>query len=134
MKNKQAGCSRRWAPLSFCLFFLVAQNHQGKFAALVISAYLCRRFSNQGALAHLARAFDWQSKGGRFESCMLHFLFLYLCQFLPISSRNRPSFEPKSVIRLCVQNVVCFVQMYSTFLDGVAGYGERKVGGRCRSK
>lgn len=28
--------------------------------------------SNNGALAHLARAFDWQSKGGRFESCMLH--------------------------------------------------------------
>ena len=31
--------------------------------------YLCTAF---GALAHLARAFDWQSKGGRFESCMLH--------------------------------------------------------------
>ena len=29
----------------------------------------------KGALAHLARAFDWQSKGGRFESCMLHFVF-----------------------------------------------------------
>ncbi len=31
--------------------------------------------SNNGALAHLARAFDWQSKGGRFESCMLHISF-----------------------------------------------------------
>lgn len=31
--------------------------------------------SNNGALAHLARAFDWQSKGGRFESCMLHIFF-----------------------------------------------------------
>ncbi len=26
----------------------------------------------QGALAHLARAFDWQSKGDEFESRMLH--------------------------------------------------------------
>ena len=26
-----------------------------------------------GALAHLARALDWQSKGGEFESRMLHF-------------------------------------------------------------
>jgi hypothetical protein len=25
-----------------------------------------------GALAHLARAFDWQSRGGEFESRMLH--------------------------------------------------------------
>ena len=36
-----------------------------------------------GALAHLARAFDWQSKGDEFESRMLHkkqrpwSLFLY---------------------------------------------------------
>lgn len=28
--------------------------------------------TSKGALAHLARAFDWQSRGGRFESCMLH--------------------------------------------------------------
>ena len=27
---------------------------------------------NDGALAHLARAFDWQSRGGEFESRMLH--------------------------------------------------------------
>ena len=27
---------------------------------------------NKGALAHLARAFDWQSKGDEFESRMLH--------------------------------------------------------------
>ena len=26
----------------------------------------------KGALAHLARAFDWQSKGDEFESRMLH--------------------------------------------------------------
>ena len=28
--------------------------------------------NQQGALAHLARAFDWQSKGDEFESRMLH--------------------------------------------------------------
>lgn len=37
-----------------------------------IMLYLCDNFKTNGALAHLARAFDWQSKGGRFESCMLH--------------------------------------------------------------
>lgn len=41
-----------------------------------IMLYLCDEFKTNGALAHLARAFDWQSKGGRFESCMLHFSFL----------------------------------------------------------
>ena len=34
--------------------------------------YLCTRFSPHGALAHLARALDWQSKGDEFESRMLH--------------------------------------------------------------
>ena len=34
-----------------------------------------------GALAHLARAFDWQSKGGRFESCMLHFPQLMILNY-----------------------------------------------------
>ena len=29
-------------------------------------------FQSKGALAHLARAFDWQSRGGEFESRMLH--------------------------------------------------------------
>ena len=28
--------------------------------------------TNNGALAHLARALDWQSKGDEFESRMLH--------------------------------------------------------------
>ncbi|CDD49471.1 unknown [Bacteroides sp. CAG:875] len=45
---------------------------------LVFLKYYCTFVtlsSNNGALAHLARAFDWQSKGGRFESCMLHFPF-----------------------------------------------------------
>lgn len=53
--------------------------------------------SNNGALAHLARAFDWQSKGGRFESCMLHFSFptpwelsliIYKQTLLPYSSTH----------------------------------------------
>ncbi len=30
------------------------------------------KITSEGALAHLARAFDWQSRGGRFESDMLH--------------------------------------------------------------
>ena len=41
--------------------------------------YICIRITevngsgcNNGALAHLARALDWQSKGDRFESDMLH--------------------------------------------------------------
>ena len=34
--------------------------------------YLCRRFSSTGVLAHLVRALDWQSKGDRFESDILH--------------------------------------------------------------
>ena len=29
-------------------------------------------FSIYGELAQLARAFDWQSKGRRFDSCILH--------------------------------------------------------------
>gem|GEM_PF-1113522 len=29
-----------------------------------------------GGLAHLARAFDWQSKGGRFDPDILHFFIL----------------------------------------------------------
>ncbi len=28
----------------------------------------------EGALAHLARAFDWQSRGDEFESRMLHLI------------------------------------------------------------
>ena len=33
--------------------------------------YICIAKAN-GALAHLARALDWQSKGDEFESRMLH--------------------------------------------------------------
>ena len=34
--------------------------------------------SKNGALAHLARALDWQSKGDEFESRMLHKSFILL--------------------------------------------------------
>ena len=47
---------------------------------LVFLKYYCTFVtlsSNNGALAHLARAFDWQSRGGRFESCMLHTSFFF---------------------------------------------------------
>ena len=33
--------------------------------------------SKNGALAHLARALDWQSKGDEFESRMLHKSFYF---------------------------------------------------------
>ena len=36
--------------------------------------------NQQGALAHLARAFDWQSRGGEFESRMLHKSTKGVCQ------------------------------------------------------
>lgn len=34
----------------------------------------------QGGLAHLARALDWQSKGGGFESHILHKYCLTTCK------------------------------------------------------
>ena len=67
---------------------------------LVFLKYYCTfatLSSNNGALAHLSRAFDWQSKGGRFESCMLHFSFptpwelsliIYKQTLLPYSSTH----------------------------------------------
>ena len=33
-------------------------------------------YKNNGGLAQLARAFDWQSKGHQFESGILHFYFI----------------------------------------------------------
>jgi hypothetical protein len=42
------------------------------------------------AETRLARAFDWQSKGGRFESCMLHFFFSTPLDFSLIKYKNRP--------------------------------------------
>lgn len=44
---------------------------------LCIIDFLCifASLSLFGVLAHLARALDWQSKGGEFESRMLHLSF-----------------------------------------------------------
>lgn len=39
----------------------------------MIFFYFCS--GKEGALAQLARAFDWQSRGHRFDSVMLHFYF-----------------------------------------------------------
>lgn len=38
-----------------------------------------------GVLAHLARALDWQSKGGEFESRMLHFTNLSVSEGFVLS-------------------------------------------------
>ena len=38
--------------------------------------YLRLKIRSYGALAHLARASDWQSEGDRFESDMLHNLMV----------------------------------------------------------
>ena len=68
----------------------ITLNLQEKF-------YLCTRIfekknvKTKGALAHLARALDWQSKGDEFESRMLHeknnyffsFCLNLFCTFAP---------------------------------------------------
>ena len=48
-------------------------NQKNGFIACTFgnSPYICTALK-QGALAHLARALDWQSKGDEFESRMLH--------------------------------------------------------------
>ena len=42
------------------------------FAGSIIMPTFAPQKQKNGALAHLARAFDWQSRGGEFESRMLH--------------------------------------------------------------
>ena len=56
------------------LFFFTEYSYRQHISPIffVISKKLSNFALVNGALAHLARAFDWQSKGGRFESCMLH--------------------------------------------------------------
>ena len=55
-------------------FFCICNKKIGKnVCGIRKSVYLCTALGNKhGALAHLARAFDWQSRGGEFESRMLH--------------------------------------------------------------
>ena len=40
--------------------------------SLPVNNYICALSENDGGLAQLARAFDWQSKGQRFDSAILH--------------------------------------------------------------
>ena len=40
--------------------------------SLPVNNYICALSENDGGLAQLARAFDWQSKGHRFDSDILH--------------------------------------------------------------
>ena len=54
------------------IFVICKQKTKKKFATYRFYPYLCSAFEENGALAHLARAFDWQSRGGEFESRMLH--------------------------------------------------------------
>ena len=55
-----------------------------------IMLYLCDNFKNKWGISSAGRAFDWQSKGGRFESCMLHFFFSTPLEFSLIKYKNRP--------------------------------------------
>ena len=49
------------------------------FSRKVLSLHLQYEINIKlGALAHLARALDWQSKGDEFESRMLHKLLQYI--------------------------------------------------------
>ena len=49
-----------------------SKKNAKKFAISQIFSTFAPLFRSNGALAHLARAFDWQSRGGEFESRMLH--------------------------------------------------------------
>ena len=51
------------------------------------------RHAKIGALAHLARALDWQSKGDRFESDMLHIESGCIAAFLLLSAQEKMPFS-----------------------------------------
>ena len=63
---------------------------------LVVSDFLCifAPKINQGALAHLARALDWQSKGDEFESRMLHNITGFVKRLGPILHYRYRFFSP----------------------------------------
>ncbi len=48
------------------------KKNQNAFVILKKNVFLQPHFSNDGALAQLARAFDWQSRGREFDSHTLH--------------------------------------------------------------
>ena len=62
------------------------------FWSIDIIYYLCTDFHDKGVLAHLARALDWQSKGDRFESDMLHkknlYFVVYTALFITVNSKH----------------------------------------------
>ena len=73
-------CFLFWCVVNVCndstkvvVFADIHKKKCKKFCAKVKKLYLCSAKTKKGALAHLARAFDWQSRGGEFESRMLHF-------------------------------------------------------------
>ena len=63
----------------------VFSKREKKFGRFQKSVYLCKRFQD-GVLAHLARAFDWQSKGNQFDSDILHKSKEHICVpfFIPL--------------------------------------------------
>lgn len=58
----------------FFFYHLYAKKFFKCFVLLIFCVSL-HRYHFCGVLAHLARALDWQSKGGEFESRMLHLSF-----------------------------------------------------------
>ena len=53
-------------------FIIIFQKNTQRYVSFSKNDYLCRRIFEKGALAHLARALDWQSKGDGFDPRMLH--------------------------------------------------------------
>lgn len=53
-------------------FEALAFRYQSGQAILLMPLQVHNKLPNYGALAHLARASDWQSGGDRFKSDMLH--------------------------------------------------------------
>lgn len=70
--------------------------------------YLCIVIISR-VLAHLARALDWQSKGGEFESRMLHFLMINE------GSRSRP-FNLKTI------DMLIYNTTYQTGIDDARNF------------
>ena len=51
-------------------YFIIKKNTF--FNIIIFKKYCIFAVANYGALAQLARAFDWQSRGHEFDSHMLH--------------------------------------------------------------
>lgn len=77
-----------------------------------------------GALAHLARAFDWQSRGDQFESGMLHkserIKKKFLVRFFVISSQRRNmkliEMNLDKIIALCKKYKVAKLWVFGSIL------------------